>query len=46
MKPDFGPVTAESFALTINLDRRRVAEAIGRRERVLRPSACGTGTAT
>ena len=35
-KPAFGPATAASFALTNQLDRRRISEAVARRERYFR----------
>jgi amidase len=35
-KPAFGPATAASFALTNQLDRRRIGEAVARRERYFR----------
>src|SRR5262249_1303690 len=35
-KPEFGPAIAANFALTRGLDRRRVAAAVGRRERYYR----------
>jgi amidase len=35
-KPTFGPVTTKSFELVENLDRRRIAPAIARRERYFR----------
>jgi amidase len=34
--PDFGPATASNFELTDQLDRRRIAEAVERRERYYR----------
>ncbi len=35
-RPEFGPATAASFALTSQLDRRRIAGAVERRERYCR----------